>query len=608
MFTSIPTSIQFNNLSEGNKNSEQNNIITNKSKTLNQYNNDLKNISIKPNNDIPKTIYYKRLCEKLIQQNETVQLQNKKPKEIKKCSKIIIDDNMILHNKNEKCNSNNNTIKEKKEMATPLILNESEENLNSTLVICESDVTPNGHELDTISVIQCEHPKKGKENISSDMLFSNLKKSTNLKKKMIITPTTISVQNVLNETMKYTEDFNKSINLNSNNIKCKISNSLDNQLMNNDNKNIQSTFVKEHNTKNYSELDNKPLLTTDIICNQKSSTRNNNQISTKNIEVEQVPIRSKIVEIKNNIPALTKKRKSYITCLNSSNDHKSNMPIKNVKCLSINKEKLSTSLSEEMNNQLEHKLSTINNVDFKNCIQSDDFVQNSTNEKSFVVNTCTPIPSISIEVEQIPARRKTVILKSICDIIPTRIRKSRVTCLSSSNDYKSNMSIKNIKSLSMNNEKPSTCLSEEMNDQLEHKLPTINNINNFKNVTQSDDSVQNSSKNKSLEKNLVDKSDMPSISIEVEQGLVFKRSNARKVIIHSSSKIKQEKNRGRRVQLITIKDHYSQPLPSFNGAKKTEIDVSKKSVHIGKVVESSSHFYVPQVKRRKTINLSNADL
>jgi len=612
MFSSRPLSsdshlkeIQFNKLSEGNQDSEQVNNIADKSKIPNQCNDNIETILIQPNNDIPKTVYYKRLCQKLIQQNATIELKNNVPKHIEKYNQ---DDKIIINNENEEFNNDNNIIKESKIVA-PLVHNTSKEYLNSTLVICESDITPSDCELDTTPVIQCERLEKGKENVSSDSLFSKLKQSTKLKKKMIITPATIGVQNVL-ETLKCAEKLNKNTKLNSENIKCKVSDLLDNEI-NNCDKNTQSIFIEDHDKMNDSKTDNRTLLTTDIIYSEElPSTTKNNQTPTINIEVEQVPTSRKTIVIKNNsvISVPTKVRKSRVTCLSSSNNHSSNMLIKSVKCLSMSNEKPSTSLSEETNDRSENKLPTIIDVsNLKECTRSVDSVQNSAIENNFGVNMCTSTPSISIEIEQVPTKRKTVILQKDNVIpVPIKVKKSRVTCLSSSNDYESNISIENIKCLPMNNKKQSFSPYKQ-NDKSKCKLPDVNYNDDVKELVQSVYSVKNSSKNTAIEKN-VDKNIIPSISIDVEQGSIFKRSNTRKVIIRSSSENKREVKKGRRVQLITIKDHYSQPLPSFNGAKKTEIDVSKNSVHIEKVVESSSRFYVPQVKRRRTMNFGNADL
>lgn len=484
---------QLNKLSEGKQMS-----AVEKSKVLNQNNDDnITNIVIEPNRDIPKTVYYKRMCQKLAQQNKAIELKNNKLKVIENSNTIITD--KIIQDKNEELINDNNTLKE---MVNPLISNDFKENLNSTLVICESDVTPSESDGElntpvTTPVIQCGNSVKGKENISLESFFSKLKQPIKLKKKMVITPATIGVQNLPNAILKYGEELNKSRNLDSNiKVQCKVSNSSENKVIKSSNNITQSVFIKEHSTKFDSKTYVEPLSTTDIIYNQKSSTSKNNQI-----------------------------------------------------------------------------------------------------------------PSINIEVEQVPIRRKVVVKEiNIDNIEPIKVRKSsRATCLSSSVDNDFNMPIKNVKYLSMNHKKKSSPPKQKINE-LECNLSAKCQINNLKTLSQPVDSIRSPFKYTAVETSL-NKTCTPSISIEVEQGLVFKHSNTRKVIMRSNSENKQEIKKGRRVQLITIKDHYSQPLPSFNGAKKTEIDVSKKSVHTEKVVESSSHFFVPQlIKRRRVMNFGNADL
>lgn len=560
---------QLNKLSEGKQMSS-----VEKFKVLNQNNDDnITNIVIEPNRDIPKTVYYKRMCQKLDQQNNAIELKNNKLKLIENSNTIIID--KIIQDKNEElCNDNNNTLKE---IVNPLKSNDFKENLDSTLVICESDVTPSESdcELNTTPVIQCGNSVKGKENISLESFFSKLKQPIKLKKKMVISPATIGVKNSPNAILKNGEELNKSRNLDSNiKVQRKVNNSSENKVIKSSNNITQSVFSKEHSTKFDSKTDVKPLSTTDIIYNRKSSTSENNQIPSINSEAT--------IGVQN-IPNTILK---YGEELNRSRNLNSNRITQSV-------------FTKEHSTKLDSK------IDVK-PFSSTDIIYN---KKSSTSKNNNQIPSINIEVEQVPSKRKIVVKEiNIDNIEPIKVRKSaRVTRLSSSVDNDINMPIKNVKYLSMNHEKKSSPPKQEIN-QLEYNLSTNCHINNLKTLPQSVDSIRIPSKYTAVEAKH-NETCTPSISIEVEQGSIFKHSNTRKVIMRSSSENKQEIKKGRRVQLITIKDHYSQPLPSFNGAKKTEIDVSKKSVHTEKVVESSSHFFVPQLlKRRRVMHFSNADL
>ena len=266
---------------------------------------------------------------------------------------------------------------------------------------------------------------------------------------------------------------------------------------------------------------------------------------------------------------------------------------------SLNKDTLSLSTSIN-NNFPEHDPKTDNKL-----LETDIL----HNQQLFTSEKNNQIQSMNIEVEQFPIRRKKpVIEKDNNSLDLSNVRKrSCVTYISPSMNSEFNKSTENVKYLSKNKDREPSSPFQQKTNQSKYNLDTIKYANNITESKHLNNSFESSSKNTSVVTNLTNKTEIPSINIEVEQGFIFRQSNARKVIMHSTSDDKQETKKVRRVQLITIKDHYSKPVPSFNGAKKTEIDVSKKSILIEKVVESSSHFYVPQVKRKRTMNFSSAD-
>lgn len=713
-------------LSESKKNGEHIKNTEDKSKALNSNNNDnITTIVIKPNNNIPKTIYYKRLCQKLVQQNKTIESKKQKPYYTENTN--IVD--KIIQDKNEELNNNEKILKETK---TSLVHDESKNILNSTLVICESDVAPSDCELDTTPVIQCDNQEKDKSNVSIEPFFSNLKQPAKLKNKFIITPATIGVH----KTIKCAEKLNHVTTLASI-TQCNITNSPEKQVINSLNKNTQITCTKDNIPEGYPKTDIKSL-TKGILHNQQSFTsEKNNQTQSLNIEVEQCQIRRKrIVLVKDgNTHGLSNVKKSpSVTCMSSSIDNKLNTLRKNDKCLTMSNDRESSSSSKNTSVETILTNKTVipsNNNEVEqipisrkmNVLKRDDNLLNKFNkvaQSSFIkdhktkydskpddktlstdtiynkkLSTCknnNNISSFNIEVEQFPIkRRKTVMEKDNNNFaLSNMIKRSRVTCLSPSTD-EFNMSTNNVKCLSMNNDKQSsssskntlvetsstnktviasnnneieqfqikqkkrviekdnnslalsnmiarsqtTCLSVStdefnmstnnvkclsMNNDRQSSSPSQQKNNQSKynsdklecgnNITESkcsNNSSEISSINTSVETS-PNKTVMPSINIEVEQGFIFKRTNARKVIMHSTSgDNKQETKKGRRVQLITIQDHYSKPVSSFNGAKKTEIDVSKKSILTEREVESSSQFYVPQVKRRRTINFGSSD-
>lgn len=511
------------------------------SKIQNQnLNNSVNNINtvIKPDHNIPKTIYYKRLCQKLILGNEVNQIPSK-PKEIN----CITVSNKISQEENHSMDTHI-----LKEMSTLPVHNDSKEDLNTTLVICESDVTPSDCELDSSLVNLNKHSEKGKENESSQLFSSELKQTVKSKKKLIIAPATIGIKNMSIKPLKCLE---KSYNNTDVDIKTQpiIKESPEKKVLKSFSKNTMPICNKKHNLKCDSNSNNKLLLRTAEVDNKKLYiSENKNKIPLINIEVEQYPFtrRKKIVEKNSNPQVPTKANESSCaTFIQSSCDNDFNTTTKNVKCLSVNSINELSSPNYQ-NNQLKYKL-----------------LDNSQTNNS--------------------------------------------TKFSPSNNSKLNTSLKNINHLSFNDKRKSSSPLEQKSNLLESEMPITNNINNLTIFPLTNNSVKCSSESPSIEQLSTNKTDGPSINIEVEQGSIFKRSK-RKVIMHlSSDSNKQEIKKGRRVQLITIKDHYSEPLPSFNGAIKTDIDVSKKSIHIEKVVESSSHFYVPTVKRRRTMNFSNSD-
>jgi len=750
---------EVNKLSDSKKNIEQIENIIEKPKVLNPNNNDnITTIVIKPNHNIPKTIYYKRMCQKLAQQNDTIDSKKQMSRQIENTN---IDDK-ITQDKNEELNKDENALKE---MSTSPIHNESKDIINSTLVICESDITPSDCELDTTPVIQSDNQEKDKENVSIESFFSKLKQPAKLKKKLIISPATIGVQNTLSKNVKCAKKINQTNSLDST-TQCEITNSPEKQRI----KSLNKDTLKTCSENNFPEFDikteDKPF-TTDILHNQQLFTpKSNDQIQSINIKFEQFPIRrkKKVIEKDNNTLELINKKKSSqktVTCMSSSIDNEFNKSIENDKCLSVNNEREYLSPSQQKNNQSKCNLDTpkctnnitesiylnnscrspskntsietsptnktvllsINNIEVEqvpitkktNALQRDnnnlnksdkvthsscikdnknkyvsktdgkklsmDTLQNQKlctydnkkqtssvnieveqvpfirktkvlendnntlnrfkkvtqescvkdhknkysskkNDKQLStdilcnqkVSTCEKInqnklPSINIEVEQFPIkRRKTVIEKDNNSIALSNVRKrSCVTYETSSIDNEFHKSTENDKLLSMNNDREPLSPSQQKNNQSTSNLDTVKCANSITESEQLNNSCTKFSKNTSIETSPTNKTVIPSINIEVEQGSIFRHSNARKVIMRSTSDDKQETKNGRHVQLITIKDHYSKPMSSFNGAKKIEIDVSKKSFLIEKVVESSSHFYVPQVKKRRTMNFSSSD-
>jgi len=773
---------EVNKLSESEKNTEQIENTVEKIKILNPNNNNDNIITtvIKPNVDVPKTIYYKRLCQKLAQQNVTKEY--KKP--ILQHTENTNTVDKIIKDKNVELNYDENILKE---TTTSLIHNESKD-INSTLVICESEITPSYCELDNTPVIQCENVEKDKENVSVKSFFSKLGQSAKSKKKLIISPCTIGVQNKHPKTFKNAKNLNQINNLSSI-TQCENNNSPEKQIIKSLNKDTQSICV-ENNIPEYNPTtDNKPLtiespsqqknnqstcnldtlncvnniteskyfsnssksfskntlvetnLTsktvtpsinneveqvpitreTNVIKNDDNNSLNkfnedtqsscllnkdqttkydskadnklllkNNQIQSINIEVEQFPIsrRKAVIEKDDCKLALSNVRKRpHGTYMSPSNKNELIKSTENVKCLSMNNNKESSSPSQQKINQSTCNLDTPkceNNITKSQRSKNSNKISpkntlvktNSTNKtakpsinieveqvpiirKSNVIkkdnntlkkcnkvtqSSCllnkdhktkydsktdnkllstdklhdqklfsnekqNQIPSVNIEVEQFPIRRRKLVKEKDKNslVLSNVIKHSHITCTSPLIKGEFNKPTENVKCLSMNNNKESLSPSQQKNSQVTCDLDTHKCVNNVTESKHSNNSCESSSKNIPVEASPTNKMFIPSVNIEVEQGFIFKQSNARKVIMHSTLDDKQGTKKGRRVQLITIQDHYSNPVPSFNGAKKTDIDVSNKSILTEKVVESSSHFFVPQVKRRRTMNFGSAD-
>ncbi|XP_029342091.1 phosphatidylinositol 3-kinase 1-like [Acyrthosiphon pisum] len=624
---------------------------------------------IKSNIDIPKTIYYKRMCQKLAQQNDTIDSK-------KKMSQQIVNTNTgdkITQYKNEELNKDENTFKE---MSTSLIHNESKDIINSTLVICESDITPSDCELDTTPItVTCLSPSidnefnKSIENdkclsVNNEREYSSpSQQKTNQSKCNLDTlkcTNNITESRFLNNACRSssknisieTSPISKTVLSSINNIEVKQvpitrktnAKQRDNNNLNKSDKAAHSSCIKDYKKKYDSKTDDKQL-STDILHNQKLCTYDNKkQTSSVNIEVEQIPFirKTKVLENDNNTLNRFKKVtrescvKDYKKKYDSKTDNKqlSTDTLHNQKCCTYDNKKQTSSVDIEVE-QLpflrktkvsENDNNTLNRfkkVTQESCVKDHKNKYGSkTDDKQLSIDilcnqklsTCEKInqnkvPSINIDVEQFPIkRRKTVKEKDNNSIALSNVRKpSYVTYTTSSIDNEFNKSTENVKCLPVNNEREYSSPFQQKNNRSTCNLDTVKCKNSITESEQLNNSCINSSKNTSIETSPTNKTMIPSINIEVEQGSIFRHSNARKVIIRSTSDDKQETKNGRHVQLITIKDHYSKPMSSFNGAKKIEIDVSKKSFLIEKVVESSSHFYVPQAKKRRAMNFSSSD-
>ncbi|XP_050526041.1 uncharacterized protein LOC126896909 [Daktulosphaira vitifoliae] len=448
-------------------------------------------VTIIPNKDIPKTIYYKRLCQKLIQNNTKDTLKNVASQNSTLVEKIDNNYNIKkphMIQEDDLITTNTNITLEEFSMSTDA----SKANPNSTLVICESDVTHSDGEINTSVVSSSFTSENGKQN-TSESFFSKLKQPIRSKNKIVITPATIGVKNSC-ETIKYDEKDQLPLEtLKNTNTELNILKN-DKHLYDTyrnssiDDKSITNRNFTSPSKTNISEISNTPNLV-------------ENQIPSINIEVEQVPIfRKRTVRVKNVFSPGSIKSESTLITPDSSQSvvHKTS----NMKYLSV--------------------------VNDSNSDLSDSSLKNSAARKKYTIEN--------------------------------KLNKEKLH---------GDLKITKLLQYSVN------------------KLSTSNDVIDLKKISE------------------------PSINIEVEQGRNFKRFKRKVIVCHNNNNL-NEKNqdikKGRRVKLITIQDHCSKTLTSFNGAKKTEIDVSKNLVQSGKVVESSSHFYVPQLKRKRTICFGNADM
>ncbi|XP_050431330.1 uncharacterized protein LOC126839921 [Adelges cooleyi] len=525
--------------------------ITNKPDVL-DHNENLysSNVVIQPNQNVPKTIFSQRMYQKLTKTNEIAQESTTTAIFNFKDDIGKNKDNIVQHNTPEDVAASSNK-------------NISIEDPNSTLVICDSDLTQSDCENELPSANLSTSSLKDKENVLLGSIFSKLKQPIKSKKRMVIAPATIGVNNL-------------SKPINSSKIEQLSSKAIKNTLPKSasiveDNKNIQQSCVVK-NTPHCGENKNKlnstvvrPKFLSDNICspNIKSDSKchellrtnaNNNQLPSVNIEVEQVPIIRKrtVVERspRSQVIATTRKSSSIVNTSQSTSNVNISQSTSNVRRVSVNEENKSSPHSQGI--ATKRKSSSIVNT----SQSSSNVRQVSVKEENETIRT--------------PQSKNQVYQNASTKIGHTR--KSTSTECDGLNSSKKPTPVK----YSYNS--PVIRTSVGNNDKIT-AIPT-------------------------------DKTDEPSINIEVEQGTIFQRSK-RRVIARTDSELtehNQELKKGRRVKLITIQDHCSKPLKSFNGAKKTDIDVSKKSVLIEKVVESSSHFYVPPVKRKRPINFSSADL
>ncbi|XP_022163497.1 myosin-G heavy chain-like, partial [Myzus persicae] len=460
MFSSTNNQIdktEANKLSENKNNTEQIQNTIEKSKVLNPTNNDnITTIVIKPDRDIPKTIYSKRMCQKLAQQNYTIgskkQMSQNTNTNTNTADKITQDTNEDLNNDKDTS----------KEMSTSLIHNESKDIINSTLVICESDVTPSDCELDTTPVIQCDNQEKNKENVSIDSFFSKLKSPSKLKKKLIITPATIGVQNTHTKTFKCAKKINQNNSLASI-TECEITNSPEKPVEKSLNKDTLSTCIK--NNFPDPKIEDK-LLTTDILHNQPLLTsEKNNQIQSLNIEVEQFPIRrrKKVIEKDSNTLTLINKEKrsqKTVTCTSSSVDNEFNKSIENVKCLSMNNDRESSSPPQQKNFQSKCNFDTLEcanskteskhlNNSCKSSFENTSFETGPTNR--------SVVSSINIEVKQVPITRKTKAIKKDNNTLNKSKKVTQEPCIKDhKNKYDSNTDDKQLSTDTLHNQKLST--------------------------------------------------------------------------------------------------------------------------------------------------------
>lgn len=514
--------IQIDKLSERKQDEEKQNYTVNKSEEQNQSTNNNNNFTphfiLKPNDSIPKTVYYKRLCQKMALQNESIKFKNEMPQNNKESYEV-------KQNKNDKNIS--------KQMLSPI---DSDENFNCTLVICESDVAPSDSELDITPINQLEKCKETTENISPKTCNSVIKQPLKKNKKMVITPATIGVHNMSYKSLKSVENYNRNRNLNAN-IQLSMNKSLENKVLSSLSKGTRIIPNTEHNTQCDSKTD-KQLPITDTIHRQKSfSSGDITVIPSVHVENEHTSVKRKsvLIEKDSNTFALIQKNKpKNIICLNPSVDNTISRSTKNANCLIVNNEEQLDSSFKDKLNQLKSELPVINcNNNPQKCVQSNHLVKNyrtNNSVESSPANKTCALP-INSKIDQVQLAQKKVTIeedeKNSQEL--TKMKKlSRVTSRSSSIVNSIDMSTKNVKCSSLNNEKKT--LFKQKNNVSESELPIINCNSNLSEFAQLNRSVKSSSNNKSLETSLADKTCIPSRSNEVDQ---FPRTRRRVVALNN---------------------------------------------------------------------------
>ncbi|XP_027845871.2 protein PFF0380w-like [Aphis gossypii] len=497
---------EVNKLSESKKNTEQIKNTVEKTKILNPNNNNDNIIStvIKPNVDVPKTVYYKRLCQKLALQNVTLECKKPIPQHTENMNTV----DKIIKDKNVELNYDENILKE---MTTSLIHNESKD-INSTLVICEPDITPSNCELDTTPVIQCENVEKDKENVSVKSFFSKLGQPTKSKKKLIISPCTIGVQNKHPKTFKNAKKLNQINNLSSI-TQCENNNSPKKQIIKSLNKDNQSICV-ENNIPEYNQTtDNKPLTI------ESTSQQKNNQ-STCNLDT--LKRINDITESKHS--SNSSKSFSKNTLIETSPANKTVIP-------SINNEVEQVPITRETNvikNDDNNSLNKFNEDTQSSCLLNKDQTtkyDSKTDNNLLLKNNQKQ--SINIEVEQFPIRRrKAVIEKDDGKLALSNVRKHpHDTYMSPSNKNEIIKSTENVKCFSMNNNKESSSPSRQKINQSTCNLDSLKCVNDITESKHSSNSSKSFSKNTLIETSPVNKTVTLSINNEVEQVPITRETN-----------------------------------------------------------------------------------
>ncbi|VVC33285.1 Hypothetical protein CINCED_3A003409 [Cinara cedri] len=501
--------------------------------------NNILKMNIQPDKNIPKTVYYKRLCHKFAMENKINEFKNKNSKENEK-DKIITDKKyptleLETETHAKRTTEDNNSCKPEDQIENKdLIVNEfTDKNIMNT-VHCKPLYQKFDEENETI-----EFENKKPEEI--DKIITD-KKNEDLNLKL----------NVYQKQIEVINNSGKPENLN---IPKTVFCQRPCQKFDNENKSI------EFENKNIEEID-------EIIANKKTSAVNLEIETHSKRTTEDINNSSKSedqIENKDLTVVFTDKNimnTVYCKPLYQKFD-KENEPIEfeNKKPEEIDKI-ITDKKNEDINlrlNVYQKQIEVINNSDKPEN-------QNEIND-DFTTNI-QPNKNIS----------KTVCYQRLCQKLD-----------------KVNETIK------FENKKP-----EEIDKIITNKITEDKNeLNNINKSIHQYNPMSDKSSETSL--NTSESNQLP-VHFEVEHGALFRNSRKRKVIMLSTSDDNKPITRkGRRVKLITIKNNYSQPIPSFNGAKKTEIDFSKNSIHIEKVVESSSLFYIPQVKKRRTMNFGDCN-